>query len=179
MGFTLVIIVLALVAALFFLRVSRGHSEAISNLDDLAGRTQAVDLRAFRNLVDPAETLFLKRTLTPADFRRVHRERLRAEAEYVQRIAHNAAVLLRLGQAARTNPNPEIANAAASIVESALFVRMIAMKAFIKLRLQLLVPGIVISTIEVLDRYGRLTDSVALFTRLQRPAYASHVLGML
>ncbi len=56
---------------------------------------------------------------------------------------------------------------------------MIAMQALIKLKLQILLPGIDLSTVDVFDRYTRLTESVALFTRLQRPAYSAHVMAML
>jgi hypothetical protein len=65
------------------------------------------------------------------------------------------------------------------MVERALVVRMTAMEALIKLRLQAFLPGIEFSTADVFDRYSRLTESVALFTRLQRPAFSSHVLAML
>ena len=179
MTIVLAIVIAALLAALFFIRISHGHAEAIANLDDLGGRTQSVDIEAFRNLINPDETAFLRKNLPPPDFRIVHRERTQAAAEYVQRIAQNAAVLLRLGQAARANPDPEVARAAQSMIERALVVRMIAMRALLKLRLQAMFPGIDLSTADVFDRYGRLTDSVALFIRLQRPAYSSHVLSML
>jgi hypothetical protein len=179
MAIVLAIVIAALLAALFLIRVSRGHAEAIANLDDLGGRTQPVDLDAFRNLIDPAETAFLRKNLPPPDFRAVHRERTHAAVEYVQRIAQNAAVLLRLGQATRTHADPEVARAAQSMIERALVVRMIAMQALIKLRLQILFPGIDFSAAAVFDRYGRLTESVALFTRLQRPAYSAHVMAML
>lgn len=179
MAIVLLIVFAALFAALFLIRVSRGHAEAIANLDQLAGRTQSVDLEAFRNLINPDETAFLRKNLPPPDFCIVRRERAQAAAEYVQRIAQNAAVLLRLGQAARDHADPEVARAAQSMVESALVVRMIAMQALVKLRLQILLPGIDFSTADVFDRYRRLTESVALFTRLQRPANSSHVLAML
>ncbi len=178
MGIVLLIAIAALVAAVFFLRVSRGHAEAISNIDELNGRTQPVDTQAFRNLIDPAETEFLRRKLPPRAFRSVHRERSHAAAEYVQRIAHNSAILLRLGQAARTNPDPEIARAAHAMIERALAVRMLSMQVLIKLRIQAIL-GIDFPSLDLFERYGRLTESVALFTRLQRPAYSSHVLAML
>lgn len=179
MTIVLAIALAALVVALYFIRVSHQHAAAISSLDDLSGHTQSVDLAAFRNLIDPAQTAYLRQRLPSAEFRSLHRERMHAAAEYVQRIAQNAAVLLRLGQAARHYADPEVVRAAQAMVERALVVRMIAMQALIKLRLQAMLPGIEFSTSEVFDRYGRLTESVALFTRLQRPAFSSHVLAML
>src|SRR3954466_1301256 len=178
MAIVIMIVIVAFLAAAFFLHVSHRHAVAISNLDDLSGRTQPVDLEAFQNLVDSADTAFLRRSLPPLQFRSVRRERAQAAADYVQRIAHNAGILLKLGQAARASTDPEIARAAQSMIERALAVRMIAMQALFKLRLQAL-TGFDFSNTDVFVRYGRLTESVALFTRLQRPTYSSHVLSML
>jgi hypothetical protein len=178
MAIVIMIVIVAFLAALFFVRVSHQHAIAISSLDDLSGRTQPVDLQAFQNLIDPSETAFLRKNLSPHDYRSIRRERAQATADYVQRIAHNAGILLKLGQAARASTDPEIARAAQSIIERALAVRMIAMQALFKLRLQAL-TGLDLSTGDIFDRYGRLTESVALFTRLQRPAYSSQVLAML
>lgn len=179
MALVLIIALAALAAALFLIRVSRGHAQAISSLEELSGRTKPVDMEAFRNLLNPVETQFLRQHLPPKAFRVVQRERTLAAAEYVQRIAQNAAVLLRLGQAARVNADPEVAQAATAIVERALMVRMIAMRALVKLYLQSLFPGIEFTTVDVLDRYRRLTDSTVLLVRLQRPTLASRVGAML
>ncbi len=179
MAIVILIVVVALFAALFLIRVSHGHAQAISSVEELSSRTQPVDIAAFRNLLNPAETLYLKRNLPPADFRSIHRERLQAAAEYVSRIALNAAVLIRLGQASRTNPDPEIAGAARSIVDRALAVRLMAMQALIKLRLQAAFPDLNLSTSDLFDRYRSLTDSVVLLTRLQRPTSSTHILAHL
>lgn len=179
MALVLVLVFAALAAALFLVRVSRGHAEAISSLEQLNGRTKPVDIEAFRNLLNPAETLFLRQNLPPSDFRIVQRERTLAAAEYVRWIAHNAAILLRLGQAARADADPEVAQAATAIVERALMVRMIAMQALVKLYIESLFPGIGFSSLDVLERYRRLTDSTVLLVRLQRPAFAGRVGAML
>jgi hypothetical protein len=180
MTLVIVIALAALAAALFLVRVSRGHAEAISNLDDLNGRTRPVDVEGFRNLLNPAETLFLRQNLPAKAFRMVQRERTLAAAEYVQRIAQNAAILLRLGQASRAAASdPEVVQAATAIIERALLVRMIATQALVKLYVQSLVPGIGFSSLEVIERYLRLTDSTIMLVRLQRPAYAGRVGAML
>jgi hypothetical protein len=179
MTLVLVIVLAALAAALFLVRVSRGHAAAIASLEDLSGRTQPVDIEAFRNLLDPSETEFLRRHLPGSVFRQIQRERTFAAIDYVKRIAQNAAVLLRLGQAARTNPDPEVAHTAAAMVERALLVRIIAMRALAKLYLQTVLPGFDYSSIDILDRYRRLTDSTVLLVRLQRPTFAGRVGAML
>ena len=103
MAIGLGIAVAALLSALLLIRISRGHAEAIARLEELDGRTQPVDIEALRNLIDPQETHYLQTRLPAKVFRKLERERALAAAEYVQRIAHNAAVLVRLAQAARTN----------------------------------------------------------------------------
>ena len=102
-----------------------------------------------------------------------------AAAEYVRRIAENAAILLRLGQAARSDPNREIALAAQQIVNRAVVVRLLAMRALIRLYLEAWMPGLTSAGADIFDRYNRLTESVVFFTRLQQPAYASRVSAML
>jgi hypothetical protein len=175
----IVIVFAALFAALFLVRVSRGHAEAISSLDELGGRTQSVDIEAFLNLIDPLETAYLRRSLSGKSLRAVHRARMQAAVEYVERIAQNAAVLLRLGQAARVSPDPEVARAAQAIMDRALVVRVSAMQALIKLKLQILLPGVDLSTLSISERYARLTEAVVVLTRLERPAHAATVMAML
>src|SRR5262249_5205266 len=153
MALVLGIVLAALFAALFLVRASHGHAAAISRLEELDGRTHPVDLEAFHNLVDPAQSAFLRENLPGHEFRGIQRERALTAAEYVEHIADNAAILLRLGQAARANANPDIAQAAQQMVERALTVRMIAMRALAKLYLQALIPGIRISSADVFERY--------------------------
>lgn len=179
MTIVIIIVVAALFAALFLVAVSHRRAVTIKNLDDLAGRTRPVDIEAFRNLTDRAETEFLRTRLSWAHFRMVHRERTLAAAEYVRCVAHNASVLMRLGQAARENADPDVARAAEDMVQRALMVRMIAMRVLVKLYIQSMIPGMSSSSQDVFERYRRLTDSATLFTRLQRPAFAGRVSAML
>ncbi|HWR15959.1 MAG TPA: hypothetical protein VN577_14115 [Terriglobales bacterium] len=179
MTLVLIVVLLTLLAAIFLLRVSHGHAEEIASVDDLAGKTSAIDIEAFQNLINPEETEFLRSRLPAADFRRVQRERTLATLEYVQRIAQNSAVLLRLGQASRNHADPEVAKAARFMVERALTVRMHAMRAIIQLRLKTFLPFMWFDPAEVFDRYQKLTDVAVIFTRLQRPAFAGRVNAML
>ncbi len=178
---TIVIIVVfaALFAVLFLQRIARGHEARLAGLEDLQGRTEPVDLDAFRNLIDPQETEFLRRRLPPQTFRQLHRERTLAAADYVRCIAKNAAVLLQLGQVTRDNADPEIARTAQEMIRLALSVRMSAMSALVALHVQSVWPGAPFSSDEVFERYRRLTESAVLFTRLQRPAFSGRVAAML
>lgn len=179
MVLVLIIVGAALGSALFFVGMSKRHANAISRFEELDGRTKPVDMKAFRNLIALSEARYLEENLPAKVLRSIQRERALAAAEYVQRIAHNARVLSRLGQAARTNPDPEVARAATAMVNSALAVRLLAMRALAKLYVQAWLPQIGFSAEDVFDRYRRLTDSASLFVRLQQPAYASRLSAML
>jgi hypothetical protein len=173
------IVFAALLAALFLRQLSRTRAKILANLDALPTLTQPVDIHALRNLLDDEQTDFLRKQLPFWQFCRIHRERTLAAAEYVDRIAKNAAILLQLGQLGRTNQDPEVAHAAQDIVERALVVRMMAMQALFKLYLQSVIPGANLSTRQVFERYARLTESTLLYTRLQRPAFAGRISAML
>jgi hypothetical protein len=173
------IVFAALFAALFLRQMSRNRAKVLANLDTLPSLTQPVDVQALRNLLDAEQTEYLRSRLPFWQFCRVHRERTLAAAEYVDRIAKNAGILLQLGQLGRTNEDSEVARAAQDIVERALLVRMIAMQSLFKLYVQSVIPGVDLSTREVFERYLRLTESTLLFTRLQRPAYAGRISAVL
>ena len=98
---TPIVILAAVALALIALDAAHGNAVGIGIADDLQAFTQPVDLPAFLNLVDPREEQFLRVSLTPQVFRRVQRHRLFAAREYVRRVAKNAAVMVRLGEAAK------------------------------------------------------------------------------
>src|SRR2546421_5246853 len=114
------VLVLVSLTALLLMYAARGKTSAIGDLDDLAGRTRPVDIDAFRNLIDPAEEEFLRENLPAGEFRVIQRERLRAAVEYVSCAAHNAAILVRLGESARLNLDPKIAEAGQQLLATPL-----------------------------------------------------------
>ncbi len=172
-------LVLLLLVAVAFLRLVRSHDTRVTDLDDLTGRTRAVDMEAFQNLIDPAETVFLKQQLQPALFRIVQRERILASTEYVRNIAHNAGLLIQLGQLARNHTDPQLAQAAHAMVERALRVRLMSMLVLVKLYSLSLIPALPFDAASIHRDYRNLTESAILFTRLQRPAFAGRVSAML
>lgn len=171
----LFLVVAALAAVVFLLRVARGQSAALENLEELPQRTQPVDLDAFRNLIDQAEEEYLRTQLPPREFRRLQRDRMRAALEYVERAAQNAAILVRLGEAARRSPEAEVAQAAQELVDNALRLRLYALLAEAKLRMRILLPGARLSSAPLLDRYQNLTDAVARLSRAQKPSFAGRI----
>ncbi|HEV8523220.1 MAG TPA: hypothetical protein VGQ71_01875 [Terriglobales bacterium] len=177
---TLIILVLvAVISIAFLLHVTRGRALAIRSLEELDGRTQPVDLPAFRNLVDAAEEDFLRISLSAAEFRALQRARLRAALEYVRRIAHNATILLRLGEAVGESADPEIAVAARELAASALRLRLTAMLAMLVLYARIAVPGARIRLSRLVEIYQQSTERVVRLTRLQNPAYAARVAAVI
>lgn len=175
----LVFVVASLVALLLLLLAARGQGVGISQLDDLAGRTRPVDLDAFRNLIDPQEEEFLRECLSPGEFRIVQKERLHAAVEYVAKTAHNAAVLLRLGEAAMRSPNPQIASAGRRLVETAVRLRLYALLCVAKLRVRMALPGMPLSVGRLLDNYQRLSGIAAQLALVQQPRFVSRLSAIL
>ena len=175
---TLVAIV-AVIAILFLYWNFRHERILVRNLEDLAGQTQPVDFAAFSNLLDASQKQFLKERLSSSDYRQLRRARLLATLDYVKRLSHNAQVLMRLGEAARSSSEPEVAKAAHALVNNALRMRLLAMSVTVKLYGELLVPQFSAELEPVADRYRQLTDAAGLLARLQQPAFAGRVAALL
>jgi hypothetical protein len=171
-----VLVVLVAGALLLLARAARGQGAAgIATVVDLQGRTTAIDIAAFRNLISPQEEEYLRRNLPPPEFRRIERERMRAAAAYIRDALQNAAVLLRLGEAAQHSANGQVAAAGRKLVDTAIHLRLYAFFALLKLYLNIAFPGLQLSPLAVADRYERLTDAMARFTRLQQPGLVTRI----
>lgn len=179
MMLALILVLFSLSVLLLVLHVARGQSTPVNNLEDLAGRTRPVDLEAFRNLVDPEEEEFLRANLPTEDFYAVRRERLRAAVEYVSCTAHNASILLRLGEAARRNPDPQIAEAGQQLVDSALRLRLYSLPALARLYVGIAVPQLRLSPAAILESYQHLSGLATRLAVMQNPARAPRVAAIL
>lgn len=175
MTVTLALIAMAVLALAVLLRAARGQRAAIGSLAELEGRTQPVDLAAFRNLVDESEEEFLRSHLGAAEFRRIQRERLHASVEYVQRTAHNAAMLISLGDVVRRQGEPEVAEVARELVNSALRLRLNAFIALVTLYARLAFPEARLSPGQVIETYQALTERTLRLSRMQSPAYTARL----
>jgi hypothetical protein len=175
----LTLVLLSLAALLLLLYAARGQSLPVSKLDDLVGRTKPVDIDAFRNLVDADEEEFLRASLPPHEFSAIRRERLLAAVEYVRCAAHNAAILLRLGEAARSNPDPRIADAGRQLIDSALRLRLYTLLALARLYVGIAIPGLRLSPAGMLESYQRLSGLATRLAVIQNPARAARVAAIL
>ncbi|HEV2397732.1 MAG TPA: hypothetical protein VGS27_12375 [Candidatus Sulfotelmatobacter sp.] len=170
MTLAIVLVVFAVLALLVIARVTVSGSLQISSGRKLARQIEPVDVEAFRNLVDPAEDAYLRRRLTASQYRLVQRERLRAVAAYIRVAAHNAAVLITLGQAALAASDSQTVEAARQLIDNALLLRRNATFALLKIYAALAWPQLGLSASPVLQGYERLNGSAMLLGRLQNPA---------
>jgi hypothetical protein len=170
MNLAIVLVTAAVLALSIILRLAVTRSLQVRKSTGLAATIQAIDIEAFRNLINPAEDDYLRRRLPPAQFRVVRRERLRAMAAYVQVAARNAVVLISVGEIALASGDPRIAGAAQRVVNDALLLRRNTTVALARIYLALAWPNSGFAAVRVVDRYERLSGAAMLLGRLQNPA---------
>ena len=164
-----IVLVIAAILALTLV-VSLTVRQSLEKSKASQSYVEPIDIEAFRNLVDPEETEFLRRRLPPWEFRTVQRQRLHAMASYVQVAGRNAAVLAVIGQSALSSSDAHTAEAARQLVDHALLLRRNAAFALLRINLALAWPTLRMGAIPVLRGYERLNGSAMLLGRLQNPA---------
>lgn len=169
MTLAIVLVIFAVLALLVIARVTVSGSLQISSGRN-ARQIEPVDVEAFRNLVDPVQDNYLRRRLTTSQYRVVQRERLRAVAAYIRVAAHNAAVLVTIGQAALAASDAQTVEAARQLIDNALLLRRNATFALLRIYVTLAWPQLGMSASPVLQGYERLNSSAMLLGRLQNPA---------
>ncbi len=169
MTITLIIVLLALLVLVFLIRMAKGHGIDVHGSEDLRKQIVPVDARAFRNLTSPAEEEFLRTNLSPAQFRAIQRQRLRAALSYVAAVAKNAAVLARMGESARRSSDPAVAEAGRKLVDSAIRLRISALQAEVKLCCGMVFPGVWSPAGSLAEKYESMTRQGLHLGRLQYP----------
>jgi hypothetical protein len=159
---TAILVFVAMFALAGLLWLAKAHASASKALENPAEHIRAVDIEAFRNLVDPDEEEFLRTNLAPAEFRRIQRERLRAAVDYISCAAQNAAILLRLADAGRRSADPATAEAAEKLVNNAIRLRLYALQTIPQLYLGMILPGARISSGRIAESYEQMTRLVIL-----------------
>jgi len=170
MNLAIVLVIAAVLALAIILSVAISRSLQTKGGAAPAGNIRPIDVEAFRNLINPVEDNYLRRRLPPAKFRTVRRERLRAMAAYIHVAAGNAAVLVRVGEAALASGDPRVARAAHELVNDALLLRRNATVALARIYLALAWPNSGFAAVRVVDRYEQLSGAAMLLGRLQNPA---------
>ncbi|HET7871787.1 MAG TPA: hypothetical protein VFL42_04700 [Terriglobales bacterium] len=158
---TFVVFALALSALLIFYVAVRSRRMLAS------GRVRPVDLKAFRTVTDRDDELFLRERLPYARFRRLKRQRIGVAWRYLNRIASNAAAVMRLGEAARQSPDPEVAQTAAQVLDLAGQIRLQCLLAYAKLTVEFAVPSLQLTPAVLAPQYQTLRENVVRLGRLQ------------
>jgi len=174
-----ILTVVALAILLLLLYVEGGRNSSVNGVEDLAGRTRPVDLDAFRNLVDAGEEDFLRANLSRREFRAVQRERTRAAVEYIRNSAHNAACLLRLGEAASRSGDPRIAEAGRRLIDGAARLRAYALLSSTWLYVRLLFPEGRLSYGQLADKYQHLSALASQLALMQYPTQTTRLSTLL
>ncbi len=104
--------------------VLRPGLPAIKSLEDWEGKRYRVDPEVFRILLDPSEEKYLQQALAPREFRSFQRKRLALALDALDLVGKNAAMLMKLGQLARTEGNPRLAREAEELIHGALRLRV-------------------------------------------------------
>jgi hypothetical protein len=172
----IILVLTAALALVFILGLSVSRTIQVSGADRQP--IQPIDIEAFRNLVDPGETEYLRHRLPAADFRSVQRERLRATAAYIQVAGRNAAILALLGQAALAHRDAQTAEAARQLVDRAMLLRRNATLALMRIYLASFWPTADPAAIGLVRGYEQLNGCAMLLGRLQNPAAPIRIAAM-
>jgi hypothetical protein len=175
MTLVLILIVAAVLIVMGMRRAVRGFETEVCDPEQLLGRTQAVDLLAFHNLLDPEEDGYLRSQLSWFSFLRVRNARYRAAVEYVQMAARNAAILVRLGQTAQNSKEVRIREAGKQLLVLAIETRILAGLAIVQLYLALVVPFWKPSLGSVTQAYTGMRATLDRMVRWQRPELAGRI----
>jgi hypothetical protein len=163
------LIILGLIALLAILYFARSHGPR-PDADALATQLRPIDVDAFLNLTDEREEQYLRERLQTAQFWRVQRQRKLAAIEYVWAAGKNAAILTRVAEAARTDPDAEIAAAGQQLLDSALKLRLYTLQTLPRLWIGVLIPQIPLSGGRVPEAYGQMHRKLVMLGCLDSPS---------
>jgi hypothetical protein len=129
---------------------------------------RAIDIEAFRNLVDPAEDEFLRCTLSSKEFREIRRERAWAALAYVRCAGRAAVLFAKAGQAAQRSSDPQIAESGTQIAHRALRLRLYSLQASLRLLGQAVLPSNKTHPLSsLIDEYERAAETLLRLGRLR------------
>ncbi len=151
---TMIVIALALCAVTLFYIAARSRNKQSTQ------PVRPVDVQALRTLLDRDDELFLRERLPRFRFWRLKRQRILVTLRYVGRIAGNASLVMRLGEAARLNPDPDVAQAAAQVMELATQIRLQCLLAFAKLTAEFALPSLQLTPAVLAPKYQTLRENV-------------------
>jgi hypothetical protein len=170
MTIAIILVIAAVLGLIFILSRASSRSLKVSADASLAPRIQPVDIEAFRNLVDPAETDYLRQRLPAGEFRAVQRKRLLAMAAYIRTAKRNAHILAGIAAPAQLAADPRTAAAARELIDNAATLKRNATFTLLRIGVALAWPDARSANVNILVGYERLNGSAMLLGRLQNPA---------
>ena len=164
-GFVLVSFVILMLLAYLAAR----HSRDLRDVDPAWVGIQALDVEAFRNLVNPDEEQFLRAELPFSEFKKIKRERAQAALAYVKVLSSASQQLAEIGGAAQRSADPAIVASGRQIADSASSLRLQTLKASANLMVSAAFPGFGPRPLEsLLDQYDRSIHLMQTYNGLRR-----------
>ncbi len=158
----------------------RGSIPRDANAEELESRLHQIDLPAFLNLTDPAETLFLAKSLAPTAFRAVQRRRILAVFHYLNALSSNAAILMRMGDLASRSEDADTAESGRTLSNTALNTRLLVLRAYSYLIPQWFFPSVQPKWgPSVVTHYDELKRCLVHLVSVQQPSMTSRSVSML
>ena len=157
-----VFVAVSLLALALILYFAKGHHVKGGDFTQLASQLRPVDVPAFRNLINESEEQYLRDHLPQREFRSIQRERKLATIEYIRCAANNAAILIRLAEAARESSDPAVAQAADKLFDNALRLRLYSLRAVPGLYVSILLPTLTLAPAGLADAYDTVSRQVVM-----------------
>ena len=170
-----ILVAASLFSLAFLFLAAKGRLFPANDLSDIPTQVKSVDLEAFRNLMSADDEEYLRASLPARQFRSVQRARFLAAAQYVNCVATNAAILLRLGEAARSSSDAAIAAAGQELVDTALRLRLYSLMVVGKLYVGAVMPGVKLSPAAIADRYQHMSGLVGRLSRMHYPSRTARI----
>ena len=171
MTIVIIFVLLGLMALALTIYLAKNHLSRGGALDELATRLRPVDVDAFCNLISANEQQYLCEHLPPREFRSIHRERMGAAVEYVRCAAHNASILMRLGEAARQHSDSSVRQAGEKLLENGLRLRLYAIQVIPRLYLSMAFPKAGPAPDILADTYDNMSRQVVTLSCLHFPTH--------
>lgn len=108
-------------------------------VDDVVDYLLPVDLDKVEELLDPQTEAILRNQLTSEEFRRLQRKRIHQYVAFLQRMSHNAAILVEWANREADGSDERKKELAAKMQQLGVEVRLYSLVALVKLRFWLLI----------------------------------------
>jgi hypothetical protein len=147
------------------------------DFDDVVHFLYPVDLALAESLLDPATEFEFRWKLSPQEFRRAQRKRMRLYLELVRRMSHNSKVLVEFGNVEANWHDAKSLELARALQQKAVEVRFYAALTLLKLRLWMWLDPNALGRSPAMPRLRRAgnLDGLQIYNALRAVAAAAFV----